>query len=74
MNILLGMKLSGMSSICCKSFEHILVSKINILDESQHGCDRGSCETRYIEFIHAFFFKEVRCQQLADFNFLFISC
>ena len=49
-----------LTCICCKTLEHILVSKImqhlseyDILVESQHGFHSGrSCETQLVQFIH----------------------
>ena len=50
----------SLTCICCKSLEHIIVSKImqhllehKILVESQHGFRSGrSCETQLVQFIH----------------------
>ena len=48
----------SLTCICCKSLEHIIMSKImqhlsehKILVESQHGRGR-SCETQLVQFIH----------------------
>ena len=50
----------SLTYICCKTLEHLLVSKImqhlsehDILVESQHGFRSGrSCETQLVQFIH----------------------
>ena len=52
--------LDSLTCICCKTLEHILVSKImqhlsehDILGESPHGFSSGrSCETQLVQFIH----------------------